>query len=43
VWASAVPLNAAQRKFLWFQRASVLWKIAALLALLYLLTRFGGL
>jgi hypothetical protein len=36
-------LNPAQRKFLWFMRLSVLWKVAALLLLLYFLGPWGGL
>jgi hypothetical protein len=34
-------LNPTQRKFLWFIRLSILWKVAALLVLLLILHTMG--
>lgn len=34
-------LNPTQRKFLWFVRLSILWKVAALLALFLILHTMG--
>ncbi|HKS59508.1 MAG TPA: hypothetical protein VJS68_01875 [Thermoplasmata archaeon] len=35
--------NTAQRRFAWVMRAALLWKVAALGVLLYLVLRVGGL
>jgi len=39
---SGAPLNAAQRKFLWVIRLSIVWKVAALLILVAVLGYLGG-